>query len=96
MRWVATYRGVYEKKFLEGLKGIPSWGKDVDEKVAVYIEHLARFPRANECWSFESRRYFGSKGLEVQKTRLVKLLPKRRLATHLHKENTEVPLVDSL
>ena len=96
MEWVVKYRSKIETNFLEGLKRIPSWGKDVDDQMAVYIEHLAGWPRGNECWSFESGRYFGSKGLEVQKTRRVKLLPKRKLMTHLHKENVEVPLIDSL
>lgn len=96
MKWVVKYHEEVEAKFLDGLKRVPSWGKEIDDQVAVYIEHLAGWPRCNDCWNFESGRYFGSKGLEIQKTRLVPLLPKRKLATHLHKENVEVPIVDAL
>ncbi|KAI0777943.1 isoprenoid synthase domain-containing protein [Irpex lacteus] len=78
MKWVVKY---HEER-------VPSWGKEIDDQVAVYIEHLAGWPRCNDCWNFESGRYL--------KTRLVPLLPKRKLATHLHKENVEVPIVDAL
>ena len=62
----------------------------------MYVEHLAGWPRGNDCWNFESERYFGSEGLEVQKTRYVKLLPKKELATHLHKEDVAIPIIDPL
>ena len=96
MEWAAKYHEQVEEKFLDRVKSVPSWGKDIDEQVAAYIEHLAGWPRGNDCWSFESGRYFGSKGLEVQKTRRVALLPKRKAKNNLHKENVEVPIIDSL
>ncbi|KAI0695236.1 isoprenoid synthase domain-containing protein [Cytidiella melzeri] len=96
MKWVVKYHEETEAKFLDGLKRVPSWGKEVDDQVAVYIEHLANWPRCNDCWNFESGRYFGSKGLEIQKSRHVPLLPKRKQATDLHKEDVIVPLVDEM
>ena len=96
MKWAVAYHEEIKKQFLDAMKRVPTWGKDIDEQISVYIDHLAGWPRGHDCWSFESGRYFGSKGLEVQKTRYVRLLPKRELATHLHKENVEIPIIDSL
>ena len=96
MEWVARYHEEVEAKFLDGLKRVPSWGKEVDDQVAEYIEHLANWPRCNDCWNFESGRYFGSKGLQIQKTRLVPLLLKRPQNRNLHKEDVVVPLIDEL
>jgi Delta6-protoilludene synthase len=36
-----------------------------------YTEGLGNWVRANDQWSFESARYFGSHGLEIMKTRVV-------------------------
>ena len=96
VKWAVTYYDETKKKFLDGMKRIPSWGKEIDEQVAMYVAQLAVWPRGNACWCFESGRYFGSKGLGVQKTRQVKLLPKRRQATDLHRENAEIVIVDSM
>lgn len=96
MVWVANYHKEVEMRFLDALKRVPSWGPKVDKDVAVYIEHLANWPRCNDCWNFESGRYFGSKGLEYQKTRLVPMLPKRKQDPTLRREQVDVPLVDKL
>lgn len=53
-----------------------SFSRQVDEELVVYIDHLMNWPRADECWAFESGRYFGKDGLRVQKERVVELLPK--------------------
>ena len=77
MKWAVAYHEEIKKQFLDAMKRVPTWGNDIDEQIVVYVEHLAGWPRGNDCWNFESERYFGSKGLEVQKTRYVKLLPRR-------------------
>ncbi|EPE04338.1 terpenoid synthase [Ophiostoma piceae UAMH 11346] len=48
-----------------------------EEKVALldYVEGLGNWVRGNDQWSFESLRYFGKNGPQVQKTRLVELTP---------------------
>lgn len=74
--WAAKFQADLEARFLEKQKRIPSWGSDIDRQVQKYIDGLGRWIRGNMCWNFESERYFGSKGLEVQKTRRVDLLPK--------------------
>ena len=96
MDWVANYHKEVETRFLDTLKRVPSWGPEVDRQLAVYIEHLANWPRCNDCWNFESGRYFGNKGLEYQKTRLVPMLPKRPQNPLLRRDQVEVPLVEKL
>ncbi|KAJ3748509.1 terpenoid synthase [Lentinula detonsa] len=41
-----------------------------------YIDGLGNWVRANDCWSFESERYFEQKGVMIQSTRTVELLPR--------------------
>lgn len=41
----------------------------------MYVDGLGQWVRGNDDWTFESHRYFGDKGLEIQKTRLMTLLP---------------------
>ena len=85
-----------EARFLDALKRVPSFGPAVDAELQVYITHLANWPRCNDCWNFESGRYFGNKGLEYQRTRLVPMLPKRAHNPTLKRELVEVPLVEKL
>jgi len=94
LAWVCQYHEEVKARFLEGLKRVPSFGPKVDRQLEEYILHLANWPRANDCWNFESGRYFGSKGLEIQKTRCVPLLPKVQNDPTLRREQVVVPLVD--
>ena len=99
MEWVVNYHTGVETRFLDGLKRIPSWGPEMDRQVQEYVTGLANWPRCNDCWNFESGRYFGSKGREIQKTRVVPLLPKATEArddSSLRRENVVIPLVDAL
>ena len=54
-------------------------GPNMEKILALYIDGLMNWPRANDCWTFESRRYFGSDGRRVQRERVVGLYPKRRV-----------------
>ena len=95
--WAVRYHERVEARFLDGLKRIPSWGKDIDEQVAEYVHRaFGNWPRASDCWNFESGRYFGSKGLEYQQTRHVPMLPKIQQKTDLHRENVVIVIVDEL
>ena len=96
MAWVVDFHKDVETRFLDALKRVPSFGAEVDAQLQVYITHLANWPRCNDCWNFESGRYFGSKGLEYQRTRLVPMLPKRAQNPTLKRELVEVPLVEKL
>jgi len=94
MNWVTQYHEDVEARFLDGLKRVPSFNPELDAQVQEYIEHLANWPRCNDCWNFESGRYFGKMGREIQKTRYVPLLPKVNHDPTLRKEDVAVPLVE--
>lgn len=93
LNWVAAYHAQIETQFHDGLKWLPSWGPAVDKEVDTYVLGLANWPRCNDCWNFESGRYFGSRGPEVKKTRRVPLLPKVKPRADLKRENVVIPLV---
>ncbi|KAJ7645684.1 isoprenoid synthase domain-containing protein [Mycena polygramma] len=94
MAWVCDYHEEVEARFLDGLKRVPGFGPGVDEQLHEYIEHLANWPRCNDCWNFESGRYFGNKGVEIQRTRHVVLMAKVKMDPSLKRENVVVPLVE--
>ena len=96
MIWAADYHKDVETRFFDTLKRLPSFGTQVDHDLAIYIEHLANWPRSNDCWNFESGRYFGSKGLEYQRTRLVPMLHKHPRNPTLRRELVELPNIDNL
>lgn len=99
MDWVVKYHAEVQKTFLQGLKRVPSWGPDLDRQVQQYLDGLANWARGNACWHFESGRYFGSKCLEVQRTRMVPLLPKisrQSCNEPIQGEKIIIPLIEEL
>jgi hypothetical protein len=76
LRWVGEYHEEVLSRFQAQRRMLPSWGPDMDLVVDAYVERLAHWIRGHDCWSFESGRYFGSEGSEIQKHRLVALLPR--------------------
>lgn len=72
--WLEMYAADVHKGFLENVARVPSWDEDANKKVKVYVDGLAQWVRGNDDWTFESGRYFGDKGLEIQKTRIMSLL----------------------
>lgn len=87
MAWAADYHSKIEAEFINGLSELPSWGPTLDMQLKEYLNGIANWARANYCWSYESQRYFGSRGLEIEKTRLVPLLPKANSGQKLHGQN---------
>lgn len=75
--WVAEYHGQVLSEFQAQHRVLPSWGPAIDHRVKMYVERLGQFIRGIDCWAFETERYFGTKGREVQKQRIVTLLPKK-------------------
>ncbi len=73
---LAKYNSEVLSKFQAQRHMLPSWGPDMDRVVNEYVERLAYWIRGHDCWSFESGRYFGTKGPEIKEHRLVTLLPK--------------------
>ena len=74
--WVITYHTGLQKKFLNDLKEVPSWGADIDRQVQEYLNGIANWARSNACWNFEGGRYFGDKSPEEVRNCRIPLLPK--------------------
>ncbi|KAF9450305.1 terpenoid synthase [Macrolepiota fuliginosa MF-IS2] len=56
---------------------LPSWGPEIDRQVNMYANGLADWIVGSLHWSFESTRYFGTKGRKIKTSRFVELLPLR-------------------
>ncbi|KAG1830863.1 terpenoid synthase [Suillus variegatus] len=76
MAWAAHYHAEVQKRFIGGLAKVPSWGPSIDVLVKEYLIGIANWALANYSWSYETQRYFATKGPEIQHTRLIPLLPK--------------------
>ena len=92
MAWVVQRHKDLERRFLEGLTNLPSFGRTVDEGLQVYLTRIAKWLRGMDSWSFESARYFGSRGPQYRAMRLVPMLSKRPGSGGV----VEVPLIDKL
>jgi hypothetical protein len=79
LNWLAEYHGQVLSIFQAQYRMLPSWGPAVDADVSVFVERLAYWIRGIDCWSLETERYFGAKGLEIKEhrraSRRVRLLP---------------------
>ncbi|KAF7330915.1 Terpene cyclase [Mycena venus] len=65
---VSTIHDRLAAQFLAVFHSLPSFGSPaVDNMVRRYVDGLGNWVRANECWSFESWRYFADDGPRVQK-----------------------------
>jgi len=95
---LVQYHSHIEAAFMETLNHVPSFGPELDRDLKFYIRGLSNWPRANDCWNFESCRYFGNNGPKYKRTRQVPLLPKAQkyIEKGLHGEDIVVPLVEQL
>nr|GAT56737.1 predicted protein [Mycena chlorophos] len=74
---VAMKHSHLAKEFLEVAHAIPEFDTpEPEEMVRRLVDGLGNWIQANECWSFETWRYFQDDGLRVQKERSVSLLPR--------------------
>nr|VWP01593.1 Uncharacterized protein [Ganoderma boninense] len=94
--WVAQCHKVAKGRFFNALAQLPSFGPDVDAAVQEYIASIVAWPIGNDCWRFESERYFGTMGREVKKTRQVPLLAKKTMDPEMVREKVEVQVIDKL
>jgi len=56
MAWAARYHADVQKKFIDGLAKVPSWGPSTDVLVKKRLDDLSIWPRGNHCWSYETPR----------------------------------------
>lgn len=75
MAWIGEYNDHIASSFIASMKQIPSWGAEIDAQVAHYVRGLGMCVKGNDQWHWESHRYFGTKGAEIMKHRVVDLLP---------------------
>jgi hypothetical protein len=78
LNWVAGYHAALENRFNVAYSSLPRFGGPLDLEFQRYVDGLGNWVRANDQWSFESARYFGTRGLEIIKSRTLNLLPKTR------------------
>jgi len=78
LAWLGEYHGEVLSKFQAQSSTLPSWGPAIDSDVETFVERLGYWIRGIDCWSLETERYFGTRGPEIQKHRLVTLLPKAK------------------
>ncbi|KAH7917194.1 terpenoid synthase [Leucogyrophana mollusca] len=90
VEWAVNFHTEMEQKFISSFSRLPSWGPTIDRQVKEYLDGVANWARGNVSWSFECRRYFGEKGREIEKSRLIPLLPKVKLNPELHKQDVVV------
>ncbi|KAJ7155535.1 terpenoid synthase [Mycena crocata] len=70
------------EQFLATLDTLPSFDSPaIDDMVRRYADGLGNWIRANDCWSFETWRYFKNDGPRVQRERVLDLLPQEKELT---------------
>ncbi|KAJ6495182.1 terpenoid synthase [Mycena sanguinolenta] len=75
--WISDHHEGLVEKFLAAFNQVPHYkDPELDHQVTEFIHGLGNWVRGYDVWSFESERYFGKKGKEIQVTRTVELLPK--------------------
>jgi Delta6-protoilludene synthase len=74
LHWVGTTFEQVLSQFQEHRRALPSWGPAVDSEVHQLVERMCLWIRGHDCWSFESQRYFGTEGMEIQRSRMMPLL----------------------
>ncbi|KAJ6459981.1 terpenoid synthase [Mycena sanguinolenta] len=75
--WISALHDSLVEKFLAAFRQVPLFNDaELNRQVHEFTDGLGNWVRGYDAWSFESERYFGKTGKEVQATRMVDLLPK--------------------
>ena len=82
MQWAGNFLLGAAQRFHDAMAALSQWEEPLNSQVKEFCDGLGRYVRANDDWSFESERYFGNKGLEIQEKRWMSLLPKK-IATEI-------------
>ncbi|KJA16009.1 hypothetical protein HYPSUDRAFT_148365 [Hypholoma sublateritium FD-334 SS-4] len=88
--WLSGYGSKTVSKFLNDRKNLPSWGSDIDKAVNEYIDRMARCVRGYDAWSYETNRYYGKNGLEVQKSRRIVLQHRELEMGYITREQLQI------
>ncbi|KAJ7637775.1 terpenoid synthase [Mycena rosella] len=75
--WISDHHDGLVEKFLAAFSQVLHYkDPELDHQVTEFIHGLGNWVRGYDVWSFESERYFGKRGKEIQVTRTVEFLPK--------------------
>lgn len=83
MDYIGALHDELVDEFLQTWHAIPTFGGPLDREVRIYCDGLGNWVRGNDAWSFESQRYFGLQGPEIERTRKFRLLDKVPMAPTL-------------
>ncbi|KAK0622812.1 terpenoid synthase [Immersiella caudata] len=81
--WIGRYHDDVADEFLRLYKDLPPFpdeSEQVNREIWEYVYGLGNWVRTNECWSFESGRYFGSDGQKIIENGMrFALLPRKKV-----------------
>ncbi|KAJ3967193.1 terpenoid synthase [Lentinula raphanica] len=80
--WISDLHDSLGESFQETYRAICQELPVSETSAAACLEGLGNWVRANDCWSYESERYFGQKGAIIRESRIVELLPRARVEVH--------------
>ncbi|KAI0056125.1 terpenoid synthase [Artomyces pyxidatus] len=78
LAWLEKRRAQIAADVIAEWDTLPEWDEDVREDAKMYLQGVVGWVRSSYTWHFESQRYFGKHGREIQDYRMVTLLPKTR------------------
>lgn len=94
LSWIGSHHRTLVKQFMDNYEVLPAqWGGKVNSDLRVYVDGIANCVRAVDQWDFETERYFGSKGKEIQMTRRVQLLPRKARSEEVGPEGVDASLI---
>ena len=94
LSWIGNHHKTLVKEFMDAYEVLPAqWGGKVNSDLRVYADGIANCVRAVDQWDFETERYFGTKGTEIQASRQVQLLPKKSRSEEVGPEGVDASLL---
>ncbi|CAE6453961.1 unnamed protein product [Rhizoctonia solani] len=88
------------KEYIDAKARLRSFGRELDDRVARYIQGIEYCIQANINWSLMSPRYFGSDFANVKETRVVKLMapiiPKDEQFKEIERVESTVSIIPSV
>ncbi|KAH7303422.1 isoprenoid synthase domain-containing protein [Stachybotrys elegans] len=68
------------ERFYELYSQVPRYVGPIDLEIQTLVDGMAQCVSGVLHWSYESQRYFGKRGLDIKRTRRVRLLPRTQTA----------------
>ncbi|KAJ3499352.1 hypothetical protein NLG97_g390 [Lecanicillium saksenae] len=71
INWTAGFHNSIVRELAHLLENRPRFEPSIDRLLNEYIDGMGNWVFSNYIWSFESRRYFGTRGMEVYRTKVI-------------------------